>query len=283
MKKFEEGDIFVNKIKTHPKVKFFCYDGKIYQNNTLEESVILNNFLPEPPASSVVASVVEDGLVVHLDASNASSYSGTGPTWYDLTSNNADFNLENSPTYNASNGGYFEFNGSNQAASSPSSTGVTSFDYTDDYSVEIWYNPDVSQINSDSWIVSKWVGSGDFPYGLRYRTTSVQFWSEVYDSGTTYRARAASTSGSWVQNVSVYDWSNDQLMSYIDGNLASSVIDLSLITTTVANSTSVVLGRRGDSIGHFKGGVAIFRIYDKALSSTEILQNYNANKDRFGL
>jgi hypothetical protein len=47
MKKFEEGDIFVNKIKTHPKVKIFAYNGKIYINNTDEEVVKLNDFLQE--------------------------------------------------------------------------------------------------------------------------------------------------------------------------------------------------------------------------------------------
>ena len=49
MKKFKDGDIFVNSVKTYPKVKLFGYDGKIYINNTSETSVKLNDFLPEPP------------------------------------------------------------------------------------------------------------------------------------------------------------------------------------------------------------------------------------------
>jgi hypothetical protein len=50
MKKFEENDIFINVIKAHPKVKLFCYDGKIYINNTEETEIKINDFLPEPPA-----------------------------------------------------------------------------------------------------------------------------------------------------------------------------------------------------------------------------------------
>lgn len=49
MKKFKDGDIFVNSVKTYPKVKLFGYNGKIYINNTNETAVRLNDFLPEPP------------------------------------------------------------------------------------------------------------------------------------------------------------------------------------------------------------------------------------------
>jgi len=48
MKKFEDGDIFVNTIKTHPKVSLFGYNGNIYINNTNETTVKLNDFLPFP-------------------------------------------------------------------------------------------------------------------------------------------------------------------------------------------------------------------------------------------
>lgn len=49
MKKFEEGDILVNTVKAHPKVRLLGYDGKIFVKNTSEASVKLNEFLPEPP------------------------------------------------------------------------------------------------------------------------------------------------------------------------------------------------------------------------------------------
>lgn len=48
MKKFEESDIFVNKIKTHPKIRLFGYAGSIYVDNTSDISVKLNDFaIPE--------------------------------------------------------------------------------------------------------------------------------------------------------------------------------------------------------------------------------------------
>lgn len=293
MKKFEEGDIFVNKIKTHPKVKFFCYDGKIYQNNTLEENIALNNFLPEPPAPSVPISVVEDGLVVHLDASNTSSYSGAGSTWYDLTSNNLDFNLENSPTYNTDNGGYFEFDGSNQALSSIASTsGINDFDGTNDYSLEIWFNANSSQPGVTSnyvAIIEKWNNSGGtaYPYALRYHVPNGVFQMQAYDASNSGVAYVSASTEQWVQIVGSFDWTNDTLYLYKNGELSThpwgGTEDISAITNSVSNSLNTTVAKRSTSGFYLAGGIAIFRIYDKALSSTEVLQNYNANKDRFGL
>lgn len=61
MKKFEEGDIFVNKIKTHPKVKFFGYSGKIYIDSTSAQSIKINDFLSVIPPIFIET---EDGLLL---------------------------------------------------------------------------------------------------------------------------------------------------------------------------------------------------------------------------
>lgn len=45
MKKFEENDILINKVRAYPKVSFFVYDGKVYYNKTNKDGVVLNNFL----------------------------------------------------------------------------------------------------------------------------------------------------------------------------------------------------------------------------------------------
>jgi len=49
MKKFEEGDIFINRIKAYPKIKLVGYDGSIYINNETTTQIKLSDFLPEPP------------------------------------------------------------------------------------------------------------------------------------------------------------------------------------------------------------------------------------------
>lgn len=63
MKKFEKEDILRNTMKTHPKVRFLCYNGKIYYNNTTEEDLFLNKFLllqQEAPAVEVDGSILTE-------------------------------------------------------------------------------------------------------------------------------------------------------------------------------------------------------------------------------
>lgn len=45
MKKFESSQLFYSSIKAHPRIRFFCYDGKIYVNDSAEEYLKLSNFL----------------------------------------------------------------------------------------------------------------------------------------------------------------------------------------------------------------------------------------------
>lgn len=65
MKKFEKEDILRNVIKTHPKSRFICYNGKIYHNNSVETALKINNFLqykePQAPVEIDGAIVLEDG------------------------------------------------------------------------------------------------------------------------------------------------------------------------------------------------------------------------------
>ena len=65
MKKFDNDDILRNTLVTNPKVRFFCYNGKIYYNNSIETHLKLNNFLqyrePEVPAEIDNAITLEDG------------------------------------------------------------------------------------------------------------------------------------------------------------------------------------------------------------------------------
>lgn len=49
MKKFEEGDLFINRIKAYPKIRLVGYSGSIFINNEQETQISLNDFLPEPP------------------------------------------------------------------------------------------------------------------------------------------------------------------------------------------------------------------------------------------
>ena len=74
------------------------------------------------------AQVTTNGLVLNLDASDPSSYSGSGSTWNDTSGNNKDFNI-NTATYN--NDGYFVFDGNDGMTGPPSNSfGLSQTDHT---------------------------------------------------------------------------------------------------------------------------------------------------------
>ena len=60
-----------------------------------------------------VASIVTDGLILHLDAADSNSYGGSGNTWYDISGNGYNGILTNGPTYSTNNGGCLIFDGTN--------------------------------------------------------------------------------------------------------------------------------------------------------------------------
>lgn len=112
MKKFEEGDIFINKIKTHPKVRFFGYNGKIYINNTDQTALKMNDFLPEPPpvpepplVPEPLPAPVPEALSFSAEPQSISfgssgteidvtiTATGTGTESFNVTSNNTKFHV----------------------------------------------------------------------------------------------------------------------------------------------------------------------------------------------
>ena len=66
--------------------------------------------------TSAGPNIIENGLVLALDAADRNSYPGTGTTWYDLTSNKIDFVLTNGPVFNSGSNGSIQFDGSNDLA-----------------------------------------------------------------------------------------------------------------------------------------------------------------------
>lgn len=239
--------------------------------------------------SSLVPSipVVEEGLVLYLDAANSDSYSGDGYIWYDLKGN-VNATLENDPLYSTSQGGYFSLNGYNQSMSIADTAGINDFNGTQNYSIEIWIRADSTQNGANGSyvaIVEKWAGYGPYPYAIRLDTSHNggvgAITSRAYDGSTSPPAYTAMIYDQWIQHVSVFDWTNDTVKNYINGQ-ASGTRDISAMSTNVSNNIVTQIGRRETGY-RFTGDISIFRIYDKALELEEVAQNFDANKNRYGI
>lgn len=89
----------------------------------------------------VPTEIVQDGLVLYLNAQITSSYPGTGSTWFDLSPNPVNATLTDfSGSYNAASGGYFDIIRSSSFATVPHNNKFNVFN--DDYTLDMWYSID---------------------------------------------------------------------------------------------------------------------------------------------
>jgi hypothetical protein len=215
--------------------------------------------------------IITNGLVLALDAANPRSYPGTGTAWTDLSQGINNGTLINSPTFNGANSGNIVFNGTNQ-----------------------------------------YINCGNAS-NLQITVGTIGAWVRTSTPGSSFRSIIAKQQA-WglfaVDSILVtYDWGNNQTRStginiadntwkYVAMTFTqtigtpsnNAIIYLNsnpVLTTTVRNNNQTVqvqIAEAGMPANQFlNGSVAFAQIYNRVLSPSEILQNFNAQKSRFGL
>ena len=217
--------------------------------------------------------IVEDGLVFCVDAASKRSYPGAGTTWTDLTANKNNMTLYNSPTFTTENGGAVVFDGTNDYAQNIN----TNFAQTSNFTAETSLKLNVD-LNAGTWVIfSTYDGSN----GYQFVWASSSFY--FYRGGiqlTTVSLSSTFFSGDILNLVTVWDNSNINNCSiYINNEDKTDTRN----STSASNGTDpLTFNRRGDLMSFPRGhDMYLFRFYNRALSSAEILQNYNATKWRF--
>ena len=216
--------------------------------------------------------IIEDGLVLCLDAGNRASYTGSGTVWNEL-SNNMSAELVNSPTFNSQNNGFFQFV-SDDYARIPNNTLLD----TQTPSVEVWIKTNATT-QLGFWFEKGTVNS---QYSL-FQSNGTLIWRQNVGGSlidlTITTSNFINTS-SWYQVVGTFTSGRRRL--YINGNLVNSDTQTGTIST---NSGGMSIGAYGGFSGargyYYNGNLAICRVYNKELTPAEILQNYNATKGRF--
>ena len=239
-------------------------------------------------------------LKVWVDAGNASSYSGTGTTWYDLSGNGNNLTLAGSPSYDATTGSFYFPNSTSVYASNTSMTG-TSVPSGTDCTLEIWhrykgpvdntyYSPFEWGIRNDpnydlGGFYAAWVDSGFNGYALESQYGGIRLQYNLPAYGSTAYWNKTTGYNVWIQHVMVRQ-SNGTALLYINNSLIASVG--SFYNGAINQSTKLYVGTNnpanpfGGSLPYY-GDVAIVKIWNgKALNSTEIASNWNASKARFG-
>jgi hypothetical protein len=221
--------------------------------------------------------IVTDGLVLNLDAGFVGSYPTINTTWYDISGNNTTGSLVNGPTYTSSYSGSIVFDGVDDGISIPNSNTLgKSLSYTTCAWVK--YN----NSGYTSWMML--TDSVDYGSGGGY-----MMW--LNDSTPSIGKLLCSYDGNWQYGtVRIFPNTWTYVTITKDSNVVSfyvnGVFDVTRNYSFNNNLsiTEVNIAYSSRNTGYrLNGNVGISQIYNRALSATEVSQNYNAQKGRFGL
>ena len=228
--------------------------------------------------------IVTDGLVLALDAGNTKSYPGSGTTWNDLSGNGSDGTITGA-TFNSD--GYFAFDGTDDYINFASASELQ-FLNRDPYSLEVWMYVDSNPFGSQNYtgIFNREDSSGGSRDGYNIwlhgnDANYVNLSSERFTSGTQNGVSKvyinADFLNMWHHIIVTYDGTNIKLYRNAE-EVASNTNTLNITNT----SKTLEIGRRGTG-SYFNGKLNGQKIYNKALTASEIQQNFNALRGRFGI
>jgi hypothetical protein len=237
--------------------------------------------------------IVTNGLVLNLDAGFTPSYSRSGTTWYDLSGNVNNCTLVNGPTYNTSQGGGIKFDATDDYATIPDNN---SLDLTE-LTISLWFNRgDILTLALGDQQNFFLKGNTIFESGDQVNYAVTLFGPT---GGGRYNTRAGALGGGDVrieppsQVLFANQWYNlvfthvstNAPIPYLNGvkqtnwtvNGASNPIKPNTWRATISGDVE------RNQAATFNGIMSIVQLYNRALSETEVLQNWNALKGRFGL
>jgi hypothetical protein len=239
-------------------------------NRALSQTEITNNYNALSKRFNYLENIVSDSLVLYLDAANTRSYSGTGVAAFSISGIGSTGTLTNGPTYRTANGGSFVLDGTNDYIYAPLDTSLFSTQAT----MVIWLKNDIASPNAgQTGLIGYFNGGGNDHYPW---TGDSAYFSTFRNSRLGPITLSASIGRTSAHMVTVTtDATNWKLYQ-----------NTTLITTQSASS-SVYLDNFniGKSNGeyYYQGNIYAFMIYNRALTATEVQQNYNAFKQRYGL
>lgn len=223
--------------------------------------------------------IVTDGLVLHLDAASPKSYVSGGTVWTDLSRSGNNGTLTNGPTFNAANGGSIVFDGVNDYVD------INSFIFNQSsvFSVSFWIK--ILNNSSQQYLIdlrnSDVAGDASL---IAYNQNGIggKIHYTVFGDSSTWPSTSTTLIPLlWYNVTTIHNSLINNIKIYIN-----SILDLNsnFSTDLTTSSSPLRIGaRRFTNTNPLQGNISQLLIYNKALSSSEILQNYKATKARFNL
>ncbi len=222
--------------------------------------------------------VIDNGLVLYLDASNNKSFVSGNTTWFDVSRNNNSGSLINGPTYSSANGGSISFDGSNDYVSTTPPLNAGQQKYT----LSAWW---ITSVTNRIQVIFE----QNSPTLIQHRRSALLILNNAWGfNGESNDAhdKVPVRVNQWTNGVVTVDttagsnpikiYENGFL--YWQGNTSNNASNLN-----VSNSLAGLGWKTINNTEFFIGSIGQTSIYNRLLSADEILSNYNLEKKRFGL
>ena len=229
--------------------------------------------------------IVKDGLVLWLDANDKSSYPGTGTTWTDLSRGGNNGALINGPTFNSGNGGSIVFDGSNDYVDSI----IQSISIQDNtpFTADVIFK---TTSTSDTHLIGNWNVFVTPGWRLDLVSGQIRFLilSNAGSTGRGVRTNSTYNNGNIVHFCATYSGNENTsgVSFYVNGVSVATTSTLNTSPGTLINS-KITLGasqlNTTSFANYLNGNIYQTKLYNRSLTTTEISQNFNATRARFGI
>lgn len=228
--------------------------------------------------------IVTNGLVLNLDAGNPKSYSGIGTSWIDLSRRTGTSTMSNI-TYSSSNNGIFSYNGTSSTTSNSSViSGATQF------TIMVWFKTNVVA-NYNNILDFNYQFYGNANVGPRLEMAADGSLAWVFSGNTTnvniftgYQIMANGLQSNTWYHATITRNSTPTVNTYLNGLYRQSLRqDVGSNVDAFVGSFNKITTGVGWASRFHNGYIANVLAYNRALTASEVLQNYNALKGRFGL
>jgi hypothetical protein len=224
--------------------------------------------------------IVKDGLAFYLDAGSPNSFylPTADVTWKDISGNGNNGILTNGPTFNPENGGSIVFDGVDDYISCPKQT----------------YLANATQFTMFAWVKRKLSNSLVIIGQIETLSNDISFelWTdnnayfEVGNGSNSYGV-TPNNSTAWQYLTMVFDGTqtgnSNRLKAYTNGVLQTLTYSGTIPATTGTMNTNLIIGAYVPNNNWSNGNISQTLIYNRALNASEVLQNFNATRARFGI
>ena len=237
------------------------------------------------PTSIASANLYTTSLKIHLDASNSSSYSGSGGNWNDLSGQGSNFTLSaTAPTFINSAPKNFQLTKS--ASGGTFFSGSNSWLGGQDFTVSAWIKTIAIGSGTDHWtqmhVMSAESGGLANDWGFGVNGNGKISFGTGGGSDLTYASTTSVNSGNWIFVTATRTYSTGNIKIYVNGSSETTSGSTGNANRVLSSNATLKIGAGDDGGATFGGNIGAVFGYNAVLTDAQVLQNYNATMATYG-